>query len=197
MEWISNKLLRFILKKEVIKNDPDYIAFYKYGIEITVSSVISFLLVILLGIFTNSFVDAIVFLITLLIVRSFTGGYHASTYYKCNICMCISYINILLLKKYIATILSVVDYIIISIVIVFVILLFCPVENEYKPISVEKRKSLKMLSITISIVICAISFLMKSIGLKLGETLLFTMVIVSLLVLVAKFNEGRSKKWEQ
>lgn len=46
MEWISNKLLRFILKKEVIKNDPDYIAFYKYGIEITVSSVISFLLVI-------------------------------------------------------------------------------------------------------------------------------------------------------
>ena len=46
MEWISGKLIHFILKNKVIKDDPDHIAFYKYGIEITISSLISFFFVI-------------------------------------------------------------------------------------------------------------------------------------------------------
>ena len=191
MEWISGKLIHFILKNKVIKDDPDHIAFYKYGIEITISSFNSLFLVMALGIITSCFIDSIVFLITMLFVRSFTGGYHASTYARCNISMCLSFISIIILKTYIANSISAIVYVILIPFIVLIVSFFCPVENRFKPISQEKRPKLKIASILVSSLMCALSMCLIALSIKLGETIMFTMVIVSLLVIVGFIKERR------
>lgn len=193
MEWISDKLVHFILKNKIISDDADHIAFYKYGIEITISSLISFFFVMALGIITNHFFDSVVFLIVLLFVRSFTGGYHASTYARCNISMCISFISLIVFKVYVANSISIISYALIIFIIVLIISIFCPIENKFKPISQEKRPRLRIASIVISFIMCAVSMCLIVLQIKLGETIMFTMVIVSLLVIIGFFKERRTE----
>lgn len=193
MEWISSKLVYFILKNKTIKDDPDHIAFYKYGIEITISSILSCFFVIIIGIITGYFVDSVVFLITLLFVRSYTGGYHASTYARCNISMCLSFISIIFLKTHIANAFSIIGYALLIPLIVLIVSFFCPVENRFKPISKEKRPKLRIASIVVSSLMCTLSMCLIVFSIKLGETIMFTMVIVSLLVIVGFIKERRNE----
>ena len=52
---------------------------YVYGIELMISSLIGTIVVLTMGILFKSVIESIIFMVSLSLIRFFSGGYHAQT----------------------------------------------------------------------------------------------------------------------
>ena len=178
MKRLVSIILNFMIKNNVISKDTEEIEFYRYGIEITLSSLINIALISIIGIVTNYTFESTMFLAVFIIMRSFTGGYHANTYIKCN------FVILLLIFKIIRHI-SLKSIILIAIFQVVTIVLLAPIENKNKPI--ENRTVYKIISTVLSVVLSAISIVLIIKGVDLGLIILLTLALVSIFIIYARF----------
>ena len=176
MKRLVSIILNFMIKNNVISKDTEEIEFYRYGIEITLSSLINIALISIIGIITDYTFESMMFLAVFIIMRSFTGGYHANTYIKCNLVTSISFVILLLIFKIIRHI---------SIFQVVTIVLLAPIENKNKPI--ENRTVYKIISTVLSVVLSAISIVLIIKGVDLGLIILLTLALVSIFIIYARF----------
>ena len=100
MNYLVSKILKFITEQNVISDEKDEQEFYKYGIEISISSFLNIFLVVILGFLIHHVLESVVFLTLFILIRSFTGGYHADTYFRCNLLMCVTFIITVFVKRY-------------------------------------------------------------------------------------------------
>ena len=70
---LSNCIIKSVSKNVDI--DPEYYDYYKYGIEITISSIFNFALILFFGFIIGSFLSAVCFLLCVIPLRQFCGGY--------------------------------------------------------------------------------------------------------------------------
>lgn len=113
---------------------------YSYGIEIIISVIIGTILVLILGCLLGKVIESILFLLSLSVLRSFTGGYHAKNYLCCNIILCSSFIlstltYIIIINRY--NLLLNIGIFVVSIILV---IKYVPVKNTNKNIVDNKRK---------------------------------------------------------
>lgn len=80
---ISTLISNQFVKHKIISEDAQDV--YKYGVEITISSLIGFIIVVIVGIIFKALLQAMVFYVIFVALRSMTGGFHATTYLRCNI----------------------------------------------------------------------------------------------------------------
>ena len=184
MKRLVSIILNFMIKNNVISKDTEEIEFYRYGIEITLSSLINIALISIIGIVTNYTFESTMFLAVFIIMRSFTGGYQANTYIKCNLVTSISFVILLLIFKIIRHI-SLKSIILIAIFQVVTIVLLAPIENKNKPI--ENRTVYKIISTVLSVVLSAISIVLIIKGVDLGLIILLTLALVSIFIIYARF----------
>lgn len=92
MNYLISKILTFITEQNGISNDEEVQDFYRYGIEISISSLLNIILVLLVGLLIGHLLESVVYLILFILIRSFTGGYHADTYFRCNLLMCTTFV---------------------------------------------------------------------------------------------------------
>ena len=85
MDAVVNSIIRFLINNKAIDHNEDEVAFYKYGIEISLSSIIGISLILLLGFILNNIPASLIYLSMFILIRTITGGFHASTYIKCNL----------------------------------------------------------------------------------------------------------------
>ena len=96
---ISTLISNQFIKHKIISEDTKDI--YKYGMEITISSLIGLIIVALVGIIFKALLQAMIFYVIFIVLRSTTGGFHATTYLKCNImCRFLRYYLVRLLLKF-------------------------------------------------------------------------------------------------
>lgn len=191
IDYISDKVLDYLVKKDTIPNDEDELAHYKYGIEITISSFLNIILVTLLGVVLSKINMSVIFLILFISIRQLTGGYHANSYFKCNITMCVSYsvcILITMILKNHFTMFWAVAHIILSSLI---IILFCPVSNKNKPIKTESRNKYKIASLIISDFFSALGYVIYNVNKEVGLFIITTIILINALVIISKFSERR------
>lgn len=136
---LSCKITEWFVDKKIISSDEREI--YQYSVEVLLSDAIYLFVAFLTALLTNSLLASIAFLLGFLLLRKFSGGYHASTYLRCHFLFWVNQILMIavyyLLPGEYSRIASLI-FISISIVCVFVL---APVENENKPLSdKEKRK---------------------------------------------------------
>ena len=194
MNLITNTILNFLVNQEVISDESESREFYKYGLEITISSILNILLVVALGLLVHNFINSILFLIIFIILRTFTGGFHASTYVKCNLLMCISFLSTNYISLRLAPVINTKIAIIISILLLISIILWAPIENINKPISQKRKIRLKIYSMMLYSLFTAISIIFINKNIKSGTIIIFTMIVVNILVLAAKIKELRNCK---
>ena len=191
MRRIAEIIVKFMIRQNAISSEPDYVEFYTYGVEITISSILNIVLVILIGIVTNAILESILFLVVFMFIRVFTGGYHADSYFRCNLLMCTSFIIVCFLARFICAVINVIYIISIFAVIIFTVIVFCPIENENKPIPAEKRLGLKIKGA----ISCAVFTTISIIGIDrfpiYGSTIMLTMLCVASLIIAAIFKERR------
>lgn len=191
MNYIVSKILKYITVQNVISDDEDVQDFYRYGIEIGISSILNIVLVLLLGIIINRVLESIVFLVLFIFIRSFTGGYHADTYFRCNLLMCVTFvitvwINHMTVNKIPVTIL--IGLILLTEIIIFVL---GPIENKNKPIDDSKKVILKIMGVIVSLMINCVGLLF--IDSYIGTMIIYTTFLIATLMVAAIIKEKRGE----
>ncbi len=186
---ISEKFLTYLINSKVISDTEDNREFYRYGIEITISSLLNVILILGIGIVTNSMIESIIFLVCFILLRQFTGGFHADTYFKCNLSFCIVFSIVLVLYYTTAQYLSTYISILIKFVCVSIILAKCPIEHINKPIPNNRKIIHKILAALLGTVYGAIGTALTAFANKYGALVIYTLSLVTALVLAAIIKE--------
>lgn len=194
---ISESILQYLLKNKVINDSEDEKEYYLYGIEITVSSLLNVILIICIGVIFGSVTESIVFLMFFILIRQFTGGFHADTYFKCNCSFCVSFISVLIMYHTTFEKMNPYFAILVSVFCVAVIFLVCPIENINKPIPKQKRKFHKCTATILGIGYGIIGTILIAFSNKYGVLIIYTLVLVTVLIIVAIIKDRGCKYAEE
>ncbi len=187
---LASKLTEFICSHQKIP--PDMVEVYSYGFEIAISSVLNFVLVSCCGIVLGDILASIIYLFVFIFLRLFTGGYHATTYLRCNITMIVSFL--LTYALYRALIWLNADIRILEgilLVDAVPIILFAPVKNPHKELTPGKGKKFRVLSIVIYICLSGLSMTAVLFEIRYGTLMIVTLTAVSVMILVEIFMQRR------
>lgn len=111
---------------------------FRYGIELTISTLSSILSVLFLSLLLNATIETIVFLIAYMSLRIWSGGYHAKTYARCFLSTNLTYLAVYVISRILLTLESVWPPFILLFAANIVIFTWAPVKNKNHPLS-EKR----------------------------------------------------------
>ena len=148
---LAKRITNAFVNKGSIKNaDFDV---YAYGFQILLSSISYALIFILISIVTNTLLESLFFFLGFYVVRSFCGGYHASTYLRCHILFAVNHLVFIGLIRYFPS--SLLDIAIIAIYIFccISILSFAPVDHKSKRFIKNEYKTFRKKSVIYSVVL--------------------------------------------
>lgn len=195
MNYLVNKILKFITEQNVIDDDIDVQNFYRYGIEISISSMLNIILVLALGILIHHFLESVVFLTLFIIIRSFTGGYHADTYFRCNLLMCVTFLLTVLANVVVSGKLIQPIAILLIAFTEITVMTLGPIENKNKPINDFKKIKLKILGFVVTIMINCVGMMqLKS---YIGTMIIFTSFLIAIFMIAAIIKERRGESCEE
>lgn len=191
MDWMVSLILRFMTTQGVIAEDDETQNFYRYGIEITISSFVNIINILLIGIVTGEMFASIVFLLIFICLRSFTGGYHAKTYLKCILLLSVSFTVVDMLYKIINLRISKILIIISLAFSIITLLLFCPIENSNKPLGSDKKRCHKIISLVLFCLSYGISHGLIINNHSIGTVVFLTLQLIIFFVWVSILKEKR------
>ena len=193
IEKLSQRVLQYLLNSGVIEDTNDEKEYYQYGIEITISSILNIILILGIGLLTWNILESVVFLLLFIPIRQFTGGFHASTYFKCNLSFCIVFSLILILYHFTGVVLNTYSSILITFICVSLIIAECPIENKNKPIPEKRKKFHKIMAALLSTIYGIVGIVLTAISNKYGALILYTLAAVAMLVIAAMLQDRRCK----
>ncbi len=166
---------------------------YKYGIEIIISSFLNILIVLICGLFFKMLFESILYFLVFAVMRCFCGGYHANTYFKCNLILFI----VVLISFFLVDYLYKFDnFVIVLTIISFVtllvaILLFAPLEHKDKPLTKNAKITLRRKSIILYIIILIFWIIIFCINKKCAVAITFSLISVMLSLIIGKFLKNK------
>ncbi len=196
IENITQKILVYLRSQNQLSDDIDEISVYKYGIEITISSLLNFILIITIGVVTGYFFESLLFLLCFVPLRQYTGGYHANTYFKCNLYFCICFAVLLTIYTFTKTTYSLPYILFVNLFSVLSIGYFCPVDNENKRVAENDKKKYKIIAVTISLVISIASVVLAIFDKSYGILMSYTLLLIVVLVIISKIKERRVQHYD-
>lgn len=150
IEKLSNNISQFFCKNNIISEDEYDI--YKYGLELLLAAVFEIGFVLILSIILKIFIPTMIFFVSFIPLRIYTGGYHASNHLRCFLTLLFVYLIFILSLKFLPN--SVYDLFCIysAIFSAIIILLFAPVEDANKPLCEKEVKYYRKKSILVLII---------------------------------------------
>ncbi|MFR4023672.1 MAG: accessory gene regulator B family protein [[Eubacterium] siraeum] len=144
---IANGIADFVCDKKMHEKNDYERAILVYGYEIILSSALSFAAVIVLGLAFCKLFEAIIFFLTFYFIRRRTGGYHADTYFKCNLIFFLNIIAVLVVISFRISFAWQVIFNVFAFIFCFLLILMkAPIENPNKPICKSKQKKHKIIA---------------------------------------------------
>ncbi len=178
IENISRKLLQYLINNKAIEDDFDVKEYYQYGIEITISSILNIVLILLIGLLSKNFIESIIFLLALLPLTHFIGGYKTNKYFI----FCLIYSAVLTLYNSTYKYFDLYLLLLIQITCLLLILLFSPTKYENGLIHKKVISILKI--IFYSVIIVVLDYL----NLKIAVFITYIMLLTSGLMVICIYN---------
>ena len=191
IDVLSSKIMGYIESFINSKGNSKYYYVYKYGVEITLSSILNILIILTISFVFQSFFLGFLFLFVIIPTRQFTGGFHANSYLKCNIIFGLSYLIVLLFSLYAYNFINYFISFTILTVMSLLILRFCPIKNSNKQIESKKqfmRNKLIGFSLFILFEACCVIFYNLQL-LVCCCMIMFTLYIIFILCLIGFIKE--------
>ena len=176
----------YLYKNKTI--DEDHKDIYIYGFEIFISNTINFCLIMGLGLALREIAHSVLFYVVFVVTRSFSGGYHAGTYLKCNILFAVIYMTTLLLSKLMNPFMSLVYILVFLAIYIGCILEYAPIDSEHKKLNKEDKKRFKKTCIIISLVWTGIIIILYLTAKEYATTLTLTLVMIAMLMLIEVYK---------
>ena len=182
-----------LLKKGVITEELKDV--YIYGFDLLFSFLISTTIILTIGIIVGQIVPTLFFLITFILVRRYTGGYHANTYLKCQICTISFYLISLLLSIFLNT--HIYLFVGMGFIGIVIILLFGPIENPHKPLTNDEKKKHKITGLILFSLVCISGSIVKYFNDTWGNMFFYTLLIIIVLMIIPLFERRNSTNEEE
>lgn len=151
----SKRIASFLVSNNIITDEDASV--YAYGLELILATIVNTFVVCVIGIVMGRFIETILFLASFAILRSFSGGYHASTHVKCLVILVVAYMINMVLIWMISVEYMLYASLVLQFISIFLIFKYAPVENENKPLNEEERRNYKIKSRILSLVLAAIA----------------------------------------
>lgn len=189
----------FLIARLVIKEEERNVVIY--GLELIISGIFSVLLVLFLGSLIKEIGASIIYNLMMVLIRMYTGGFHANTHFRCNVCYGSFYVIVVEISKYIKKTKGTFLAVLMSIISLLVIYFFSPLEHHNKKLDVKQKKKYKIISISlyvISIGAAMILFIMSSeFSTSVADKLVYygicinvILSMIAILLLIGKKKEG-------
>lgn len=191
IKQISKKIYNFMSR--YINVEPELKDVYIYGIEITISTTLNVCLVMIAAVLLKSPLSGVCHLICIIILRSFCGGYHANSYFKCN-CLMVIFFVISYFGGKLLVFFNLTNFKLLSIFLMLAFLpiyVFAPVKNKHKILSESKVKKCRILSIIIYIFLSLSGLYLSYFGFLYGSIIVVTLIEISGSILVEIFIQRR------
>lgn len=190
---VADMIITYIKKNDASALNDDYsVVFTKYGIEITLSSLLNIFIILILSLITDSLFKGIVFLLVFISTRQYTGGFHASSYFKCNVTFAICFTVVICAYKLFVEYYSLKIWIVLLLLSIVLISFICPISNPNKPIrSKNQFIKCKIISILLFAFWSSIGAVLLYSGRPIGNVFLITLQLIMLLCLLSKLLERR------
>jgi len=169
-------MTKYLIDNEKIENEDYHL--YLYAFEVLISSISNIVIILLIGVLLNRFIETLLFLIFYCPIRQFAGGFHTENYRRCLLFFMTIYIsNIFLIDKLISLKVTM-PIVVITFISYIGISFLVPQEHRNNPLSIEERKKYK------KIVKYIISFLLviSIIGINLSITYEYGVYLSSVMV---------------
>ena len=98
LQALCNRLSKQLISGGIIKEEEK--AIYDYGIYLVLMTLTSMSTIVILGIMWGKLELTVLFLVIIVSIRHYTGGYHAKQYMTCYFLSCITYGIVLYLASY-------------------------------------------------------------------------------------------------
>ena len=185
--FFAEKITDFFIKNNIVAADDRPI--YKYGTEITLSTILGFFIVLTIGALSNNIINSVIFLFCFASIRIYSGGYHANTYLKCNVIYTSLFIIILILANTVFMNIDIYFNIILLITSVVFISIFSPIENKNKPLTAAEKTKNKKKSIFVSLIWAILSLILYVFHFKIYSIIVITMFVITILMIIEKTNQ--------
>lgn len=181
------RIAGFLLKAFRVeeKVEKEHLEICQYGMEILISTCFSILSVMIIGTVGKAWLESFFFLICFSFLRKQTGGYHAGSYFTCNLSLIICYSSLLYIYQATVRGFGWTELTVIFFIHFTVWYFFMPVENENKPLTTSQRRKAKKYSLCISAVYAILSGLCLVKRFPQGLMLTYTVMLIDVLALVS------------
>lgn len=186
INYFAESVSNYFVANEIIPVEDKNI--YKYGIEVTLSSVLGIFIIILLSAILGRIQDGILFLVCFIPIRVYAGGFHMNTYFTCNATFISVFLLILSVSRILAASLSF-SFIFISLII---IALLAPVKNKHKNLSVREKKRYRKISVITSILWAAVSIILFILNINIIYLVSVTMFTIAISMIVEKIIQFKN-----
>lgn len=185
LEYLSDKIAKVLVSQKIISDcDMDV---YAYGLSLLLSFFFNTVIMFVIGIITHRLVETILFLIVFVILRSFSGGYHADTFLKCMIITFSTYALVIGLS---AVKVSLIVYLAVLFAGFFIVLIKTPIEHPNKEISVRDKKHHKITSVILYTAFSGLGVVLDNYNTRFKSTIFFALLTVIVLLFIKESTKG-------
>ena len=183
------RLAKKLLSLQIITEEVFDI--YVYGLELLLSFFFSSSVIVIIGAMLGRIIETLVFLLVFVLLRSFTGGYHANSYLMCSIVTFSTYGAVLLLAELFA--LPLIAYIVLATLGGALVLAFVPIEHPNKRITDSQKKKYKIVSFILFLTFVTLGILLCCANVSLSRIIFFTLMADLILLFVKTKKKGEDK----
>lgn len=189
--YLSKLIALFLLKKEIFEQ-KEYNKI-RYGLEIIFSAVINILIVLIPAVILHKKVISICFVLLFILIRKYSGGYHADTHLKCNILFGILYFFVIIFTKVYERdfLYRFHDLLLLMLVSSLVIIYVAPIENTNKKIDIDDKLKFKKIVLLLIIISDLLGIICYNILPSITSIVSITLFEIMFLCLLGKIKERR------
>ena len=187
--FLANKVTNFLICKNSINDDDREV--YQYGFEQLFSTVFNIVSMLLLGAIFGKIYQSLVLTLAFILLRTYSGGYHASTPLRCyclsvmSISIALSVMKFVIVNNYI--------YLGLWILSSLVIILFSPVDNVVKPLDEIEKIIYKKKSIIVWCIESCIAFIFFMLQItEIHKSIVLAQLIISVAIVLGKIQKSKN-----
>lgn len=197
---LASDITDFFVRKKIVKETEHEI--YTYGFDLIISGLINILLVISTGIVIDKIWEALLFVCIMIIVRMYTGGYHADTHFMCNIIFLIVFLFSILAMKLVNSFEASWSIWILQCIGLIIVTGYAPLENRNKRLTMVQKEKYRIVSVILYLILIIISVVLNITDLKVTRTqkisfrdcglyINIVLIIIAVLLVIGKRKEAR------
>lgn len=156
---ISENVADYFLQNNIIHDNETEV--YIYGLELIISSFLGISIILFIGIILRKCIDSIIFLFCFITLRQYSGGYHAGSYFRCNLYFITTFLITEAAVIFIHA--SYKEFLSIGLLCTSLVILlkFAPVDNKNKRLNNLQKYKNKKIALIIYVVLLAGAILLK------------------------------------